>query len=96
MARYVEARGVPERDSLSTRHTHKTSKKPKSEVSIPLLAKKDVSAQSRYAKSVTPVAEAPPPSKRTSHPISGAVAAKIRTFAMSTTREVLESGRGVR
>ena len=96
MVRYVEARGVPERDSSSTRHTHKTSKNAKSEVSIPLVAKKDVSVPSTYAASAAPVAHAPPPSKRTSRAISGTVAAAIPTFASSTTSEVLESGRGVR
>jgi hypothetical protein len=96
MRRYVEARGLPERDSSSTRHTHKSSKKPKSEVSSPLVAKKDVSAPSTYAASVAPVAHALPPSKRTSHAISGTVAAAIPRFASSTTSEVLESERGVR
>src|ERR687890_2810608 len=93
MRRYVEARGLPERDSSSIRHKHKTSKKPKSEVSSPLVAKKDVSAPSTYAASAAPVAHAPPPSKRTSRAISGTVAAATPTFASNTTSEVFESGR---
>jgi len=60
MIRYVEARSLPERDSSSIWHTHKTIKKPKSEVSSPLVAKKDESAPSTYAASAAPVAHAPP------------------------------------